>query len=104
MSLFGQDMNEFTTRSPKFGIIGGSGMCSFQELKKISEVRPITKYGLPSDDISVYEYENQLIAFLPRHGSKHNIAPHKIPYKANIVALKKYGGGIYYRNMYCRKS
>jgi 5'-methylthioadenosine phosphorylase len=76
---------------PRLGIIGGSGMCSFCELRVISKVRPETKYGLPSDDISICEYRGQPIAFLPRHGSKHNIAPHKVPYKANLVALKEIG-------------
>ena len=31
------------------------------------------------------------LVFLPRHGLKHTIPPHKINYRANIYALKKYG-------------
>ena len=31
------------------------------------------------------------IAFLPRHGRKHTIPPHKVPYKANLAALKSLG-------------
>lgn len=76
---------------PKLGIIGGSGMCSFCELKVISKVRSETKYGFPSDDVLICEYEGQSVAFLPRHGSKHNVAPHKVPYKANLTALKEIG-------------
>ena len=30
-------------------------------------------------------------SFLPRHGLKHTIPPHKINYRANIYALKKFG-------------
>lgn len=83
--------NMISLRKPKFGIIGGSGMCSFPELKTLSKIRPETKYGLPSEDISVCEYGGQLVAFLPRHGLKHTLAPHKIPYKANLLALKEIG-------------
>jgi len=91
MSSYGLDTTGFKLRKPKLGIIGGSGMCSFHELKVISKIRPETKYGLPSDVISICEFEDQLVAFLPRHGSKHTIAPHKVPYKANLAALKEIG-------------
>jgi len=87
MNSFGVAMNS----NPKLGIIGGSGMCSFPELQIISSNRPETKYGLPSDEILIAEYHGQTVAFLPRHGKKHTIAPHKIPYKANIAAMKEIG-------------
>lgn len=77
--------------TPKLGIIGGSGMCSFPELKVISKVRPRTQYGLPSDDILICKYKKKVVAFLPRHGSKHKLPPHKVPYRANIAALKNIG-------------
>lgn len=66
-------------------------MCNFPELKVVSRIRPRTRYGLPSDEILICKYKNKVIAFLPRHGSKHNLPPHKVPYKANIAALKKIG-------------
>ncbi|MBU6214621.1 MTAP family purine nucleoside phosphorylase [Patescibacteria group bacterium] len=66
-------------------------MCSFPELKLISRIRPETKYGSPSDDILICEYGGQSVAFLPRHGSKHTLAPHKVPYKANLAALREVG-------------
>ena len=91
MSSYGLDTIGSKNRRPKLGIIGGSGMCSFRELKVISEIRPVTKYGLPSDIISICEYGDELVAFLPRHGLKHTIAPHRVPYKANLAALKEIG-------------
>lgn len=91
MSSSGHDTTDFKLRKPRFGIIGGSGMCSFRELKVVSEMRPETKYGLPSDIISICELGDELVAFLPRHGSKHTIVPHKVPYKANLTALKDLG-------------
>jgi len=91
MSSSGLDTTGSALRKPKLGIIGGSGMCSFPELKVVSTVRPETKYGFPSDDISICELDGELVAFLPRHGSKHTIVPHKVPYKANLAALKSLG-------------
>lgn len=91
MNSFGQNTTDFAEEKPKLGIIGGSGMCSFNELKIISKVRPETKYGFPSDDILICKYGNHVVAFLPRHGSRHAVAPHKVPYKANLVALKELG-------------
>lgn len=91
MSSYGQDMTGSVPRKPRLGIIGGSGMCSFGELEVVSKIRPETKYGLPSDEIQICEAGGELIAFLPRHGSKHVIAPHKVPYKANLAALRDAG-------------
>jgi len=91
MSSYGLDTTGSKLRKPKLGIIGGSGMCSFNELKVVSETRTETKYGFPSDIISICEFDDQLVAFLPRHGSRHTIAPHKVPYKANLAALKEIG-------------
>lgn len=70
------------------GIIGGSG---FYEFLKGKEFSVSTPYGKPSDKILITEYEGKKIAFLPRHGKKHQIPPHKINYKANLFALKKIG-------------
>ena len=50
-----------------------------------------TPFGKPSDKILIAKYKNLEIIFLPRHGRNHNIAPHKINYRANIFALKKLG-------------
>lgn len=75
----------------KIAIIGGSGLCKFPNLKKIKEVRVRTQYGYPSDKIILGKYAGKIIAFLPRHGKNHFLPPHKIPYKANISALKKLG-------------
>ena len=91
MNLSGPGTTASSLRKPKLGIIGGSGMCSFPELTVVSKLRPETKYGLPSEDISICEYGGQLVAFLPRHGSGHQLAPHKVPYKANLAALKEIG-------------
>ena len=78
-------------RTSLLGIIGGSGLCSFPELPILGRVRPQTVYGLPSDDLVVSEIGGYAVVFLPRHGSKHSIPPHKVPYKANLVAMRDLG-------------
>ncbi len=55
------------------------------------EVDLNTKYGKPSDKISIGEIEGKTVAFLPRHGKGHTIPPHMINYKANIQALSDLG-------------
>lgn len=73
----------------EIGIIGGSGLYSLMENPE--EVEIDTEYGKPSDKISIGKIGGKSVVFLPRHGRKHSLPPHKIPYKANIAALKQLG-------------
>lgn len=73
------------------GIIGGSGLTEFPELKVIHEKKVETPYGDPSSAIILAELAGQELAFLARHGRPHVIAPHQINYRANIWALKEVG-------------
>jgi len=75
----------------KVAIIGGSGLYHFQGLKITGKESISTPYGEPSADIITGQLENQSVLFLPRHGTKHQIAPHKVNYRANIHALKSLG-------------
>ncbi len=70
------------------GIIGGSGFYQFLKGREISVSTP---YGKPSDKILICSYTGKKIAFLPRHGKRHQYPPHKVPYRANLYALKKLG-------------
>ena len=73
----------------EIGIFGGSGFYSlFQKPKKFA-LR--TKYGRPSDAITISEVSGRKVAFLPRHGVKHQLPPHIINYRANIEAFRKIG-------------
>lgn len=78
-------------RLAKIGIIGGSGFCNFPELENDVKINIQTKYGNPSDKITLGGYAGDIIAFLPRHGYEHQLPPHAIPYRANIAALKQLG-------------
>jgi len=77
--------------SKLLGVIGGSGFYTFDELKIIDKVSPKTRYGKPSSSIIIGEYKGSQVAFIPRHGNAHELSPSKIPYKANIYALKEIG-------------
>jgi 5'-methylthioadenosine phosphorylase len=71
------------------GVFGGSGFYSF--LKAREEIEIDTPYGKPSDSIIIGDLSGIRVAFLPRHGSRHFIPPHKINYRANIFAMKELG-------------
>lgn len=71
------------------GIIGGTGVYDPSILDHVREVETITPYGTVC--YKVGDFAGKSIAFIPRHGSKHSIAPHLINYRANIWAMKKIG-------------
>jgi 5'-methylthioadenosine phosphorylase len=73
----------------EIGVIGGSGLYSL--LERSGEQRVETPYGDPSDAITVAEVGGRRVAFLPRHGRDHRFPPHKIPYRANLWALRALG-------------
>ena len=73
------------------GIIGGSGLTEFDEIKLLEEKKLNTPYGDPSSTIIIGELEGQQLAFLARHGRPHRIPPHKVNYRANIKAMKMLG-------------
>jgi 5'-methylthioadenosine phosphorylase len=73
------------------GVIGGSGVYEMEGLSDISEVKPKTPFGEPSDAIVVGTLSGQRVAFLPRHGRGHRISPTELNSRANIYALKSLG-------------
>jgi len=73
----------------EIGVIGGSGFYSF--LDDVTEVTYETPYGEPSDSLFLGELAGRQVAFLPRHGRKHHLPPHRINYRANMWALRAAG-------------
>ncbi len=71
------------------GVFGGSGFYSF--LGDVEKIDMNTPFGKPSDKISIAKYAGKKVAFLPRHGVNHQYPPHKIPYRANLYAMKELG-------------
>jgi len=75
----------------EIGIFGGTGIYDSGLLEDTQEIDIDTPYGKPSDTITMGTFKGRKIAFLPRHGKKHSIPPHKINFKANIWAFKELG-------------
>lgn len=73
----------------EIGVIGGTGLYAL--LEEAEEVALDTPYGSPSDPIMVGSVADRRVAFLPRHGRDHRYPPHRIPYHANLWALRALG-------------
>ncbi|MBO0821083.1 MAG: S-methyl-5'-thioadenosine phosphorylase [Nocardiopsaceae bacterium] len=71
------------------GVIGGSGFYEF--FTDAEEVQVTTPFGEPSEPVLIGEVAGKRVAFLPRHGRDHRFPPHKIPYRANLWALRSVG-------------
>ncbi len=71
------------------GIIGGSGLYQLFEAGQSELAVVETPYG--QVPLTFGELDGTPVAFLPRHGSDHSVAPHLINYRANIWALASVG-------------
>ncbi|WP_439546761.1 S-methyl-5'-thioadenosine phosphorylase [Sandarakinorhabdus sp.] len=75
----------------KLGIIGGSGLYAIDGLEDARWVAVETPWGAPSDEILTGRLHGVEVAFLPRHGRGHRLAPGELNVRANIDALKRLG-------------
>ena len=73
------------------GVIGGSGFYSL--LDDATEQDVDTPYGAPSGRRSLTRgrLAARDVVFVPRHGTDHRFAPHVVPYRANLWALRSLG-------------
>ncbi|MGK6319290.1 S-methyl-5'-thioadenosine phosphorylase [Sphingomonas sp. DT-204] len=72
------------------GIIGGSGLYAIDGVEG-EWIEVETPWGKPSDAIFRGQLGEVGVAFLPRHGRGHRIAPGELNARANIDALKRLG-------------
>lgn len=72
-------------------VIGGTGLYALDELDAVETHRVETRWGAPSDVITVGTWQGCRVAFLARHGRDHKLAPHRVNYRANLAALKELG-------------
>ncbi|MCJ1477798.1 S-methyl-5-thioadenosine phosphorylase [Lambiella insularis] len=89
-------------------IIGGTGLShlpSFTPVAQLPLSHPSlrTPWGSPSSPITILSHPRRSssasssthqalnVAFLSRHGLHHELAPHEVPSRANIAALRKIG-------------
>ncbi|KAI9664303.1 MAG: S-methyl-5-thioadenosine phosphorylase [Alyxoria varia] len=86
----------------RIAVIGGTGLQSLPGFTRTATVLPHTPWGLPSSPIAVLEHvpsspskgsnaKSTPVAFLSRHGIHHQYAPHEVPYRANMAALRRLG-------------
>jgi len=72
----------------RIGLIGGSG---FEKLVQQGETRLVdTPYGTPVQ-ARIAEVGGVRVAFVSRHGARHEVPPHKVNYRANLWSLKQIG-------------
>ncbi len=71
------------------GLITGSGFYDLPNVVDRSTRSVSTPYG--SVDLTLGLWGSEPVAFLPRHGSDHSVAPAVINYRANAWALKDAG-------------
>ena len=76
---------------PSDAVIGGSGLESWPGLSVTGERRATTVFGEPSAPLVFVEVEGREVVFLSRHGPEHEVAPHRINYRANLRALRDAG-------------
>lgn len=79
------------TKNIKIGIIGGSGLDDPKLLQNFTEVEMETPFGKPSSKLTTGELAGRQVVIIARHGKDHCIMPTKVPYRANIWALKQAG-------------
>ena len=72
-------------------IIGGSGLTEYPGLTEVETLTVETPLGLPSGKIIKGTLNGCDVVFLARHGHPHTLPPHKINYRANLLALQQLG-------------
>ena len=77
------------SQAPMIGVIGGSGL--YRLADDLQDVVVDTPFGAPSDALMVGTVAGRRVAFLPRHGRRHQFPPHRINYRANLWALRTLG-------------
>lgn len=79
------------------GVIGGTGLRELPGFTQVAILPVTTPWGNPSSPITVLHHRCSTtgkvvpIAFLSRHGLHHELAPHEVPSRANIAALRSIG-------------
>ena len=75
----------------KLGIIGGSGLYDLDQLERAAWMDVASPWGRASDNVLVGAMAGTEVAFLPRHGRGHRLAPYEVNARANIDVLKRLG-------------
>ncbi len=73
----------------RFGIIGGSGVGQLLPLEDAQPITIATRFG--EAHCLLGKLGNKEVVFLHRHGKGHTLPPHRINYRANVLAMKRLG-------------
>ena len=75
----------------KIAIIGGTGLTQLDgpQIQQTFEVS--TSLGMPSSPLQAGQWCGKDVVFLARHGHPHAVPPHKVNYRANLLALQEQG-------------
>lgn len=71
----------------RIGIIGGSGVYNIDEIEIIKEDNLITPYGI--FEYMLGKFSDKEIVFVARHGKRHQLPPHLVPYRKIIWGMKE---------------
>ncbi|KPM40953.1 S-methyl-5'-thioadenosine phosphorylase [Neonectria ditissima] len=72
-------------------VIGGTGLGQLEGFEPVAALNPVTPWGAPASPIQILSHKGVNVAFLARHGQYHQFAPHEVPNRANIAALRHIG-------------
>ncbi|MFA0730553.1 MAG: hypothetical protein LKKZDAJK_001215 [Candidatus Fervidibacter sp.] len=73
----------------RWGVIGGSGVSPLAKGQGWQRRIVATRYG--EAVCFVGRWAGKEVVFLPRHGEGHTVPPHRINYRANVLAMRKLG-------------
>jgi 5'-deoxy-5'-methylthioadenosine phosphorylase len=79
------------TQDSGFAVIGGSGLERMPGVEAVESREMTTPFGPPSAALLRLSVSGQRFWFLSRHGTGHDIAPHRVNYRANLWALDQLG-------------
>lgn len=71
------------------GVFGGSGF--YHWLDGVETVEIDTPYGRPSAPVAMGTVGDRRVAFIPRHGRRHEIPAPNVNYQANLWAMREVG-------------
>ncbi|KAL2012406.1 hypothetical protein VTN00DRAFT_5124 [Thermoascus crustaceus] len=81
----------------RIAVIGGTGLRELPGFTQVASLDISTPWGKPSSPVTILHHKCSHngkefpVAFLSRHGLHHQVAPHEVPARANIAALRSIG-------------
>lgn len=75
----------------KVAIIGGTGLTQLEGPEITGSYDLTTELGQPSGPVQEGRWNGRDVLFLARHGHPHAVPPHRINYRANLLALQQLG-------------